>query len=427
MTTDPTREAHDHDRLGAPSHPAHGSELASRSTLPFTEFIALCALLMSMAAMSIDIMLPSLPDIGATFAVANRADLPLVVSAAMFGMAVGQLVWGPLADRRGRRPALLTGLAVFMLATVAAILAQTYPQLLAARFAQGIGAAVGRIIVTTVVRDLFAGRQMARVMSMVMMVFILVPVLAPMVGQLIILVGTWRWVLSVLLMASATGFVWAGLRLPETRPEVAHDQPAFSLLDALRLVLRSRVTLGYGFASSFTHGVLVSHIASSQAVFGEAYGMGHLFPLAFGGIAGAIALASFTNAKLVYRLGMRRLSHTALATFVLLSSTLALITATLGAPLWLALCGTAACFFLYGLIQSNFSTIAMQPVGRAAGMAASVTGSYMTAAGALFGTLVARQIDSTILPLFTGFAVLTFCALLTIFVVEGRRGMFRGE
>ncbi len=150
-------------------------------------------------------------------------------------------------------------------------------------------------------------------------------------------------------------------------------------------------------------------------------------PLAFGGVACAIAAANFTNARLVHRLGMRRLSHTALATFVLLSSTLALITATLGAPLWLALCGTAACFFLYGLIQSNFSTIAMQPVGRAAGMAASVTGSYMTAAGALFGTLVARQIDSTILPLFAGFAVLTFCALLTIFVVEGRRGMFRGE
>lgn len=396
-------------------------------SIPYREFIALSALLMSMAAMSIDIMLPSLPDIGASLAVANRADLPLVVSVTMFGMAAGQLVWGPLADRRGRRPALLMGLAVFALATIGAIVAQTYPQLLSARFIQGLGAAAGRIVVTTVVRDLFVGRQMARVMSTVMMVFILVPVLAPMVGQLILLVGTWRWLLSVLLVASLTAFVWAGLRLPETRPEVGHGHPKFTLTDALRLVLRSRVTLGYGFASGFIHGVLVSHIASSQAVFGDAYGMGRLFPLAFGGIACAIALASFTNARLVQRIGMRRLSHTALALFLASSSGLAIVTAVFGAPLWLAIVGTAVCFFLYGLIQANFNAIAMQPVGQAAGMAASVTGSYLTAAGATFGTLIARQIDGTILPLFTGFAVLTFCAFLTILVVEGRRGMFRGE
>jgi len=427
MSTTQPEEPSRNGRAGSSDPHGPALEPPDRLTLPFPEFIALCGLLMSMAAMSIDIMLPSLPDIGASFAVANRADLPLVVSAAMFGMATGQLVWGPIADRRGRRPALLIGLSVFALATIAAILAQSYPQLLAARFAQGVGAAVGRIIVTTVVRDLFVGRQMARVMSMVMMVFILVPVLAPLLGQFIILVGTWRWVLSVLLIASVTGFVWAGLRLPETRPEVGHGRQKFTLGDALRLVLRSRVTLGYGFASGFIHGVLVSHIASSQAVFGEVYGMGRLFPLAFGGIAVAIALASFTNARLVHRLGMRRLSHTALATFLVLSCVLALVSAVAGVPLWLALAGTAASFFLYGLIQSNFNTIAMQPVGQAAGMAASVTGSYLTAAGATFGTLIARRIDDTILPLFTGFAVLTFCALLTILVVEGRRGMFRGE
>lgn len=408
------------------THDRATAEAGDETRLPigFREFVALSALLMSMTAMSIDIMLPSLPDIGRTFSVSSIADLPLVVSLCMFGTAAGQLIWGPMADRLGRRPALLTGIAVFVIATVAAIAAQSFLQLLAARFAQGLGAAVGRIVVTTVVRDLFAGRRMASVMSTVMLVFILVPVLAPAVGQAIILVGTWRWVLGVLLVASSIGFVWAAARLPETRPAGLR---AHTLAEALQLVLRSRVTVGYGIASGFVFGTLVSYLASSQQLFGQHYGLGTLFPLAFGGVACAIAAANFTNARVVQRLGMRRLSHTALVALCVLSGALALVTALAGMPLWLALVGTAGCFFLYGLLLSNFNAIAMQPVGQAAGMAASITGSWTTACGAVLGTLIARQIEHSILPLFAGFAALAVCALLTVLVIEGRRGMFHGE
>ena len=407
------------------THQARGdAEVEARLPIPFRELVALSALLMSMTAMSIDIMLPSLPDIGRTFSVSSIADLPLVVSLCMFGTATGQLVWGPMADRLGRRPALLAGIAVFVVATVAAIVAQSFVQLLAARFAQGLGAAVGRIVVTTVVRDLFVGRRMASVMSTVMLVFIMVPVLAPAVGQAIILVGTWRWVLGVLLVASSIGFVWAAARLPETRPEGLR---AHSLVEALRLVLRNRVTVGYGIASGFVFGTLVSYLASSQQLLGQHYGLGTLFPLAFGGVALAIAAANFFNARVVQRLGMRRLSHTALVAHCVLSGVLAAISAAFGMPLWLALAGMAGCFFLYGLLLSNFNAIAMQPVGQAAGMAASITGSWTTACGAVLGTLIARQIEASALPLFAGFAALTLCALLTILVVEGRHGMFHGE
>lgn len=410
------------DRAARPEIATSAGE--TRLPIRYTEFIALSALLMSFTAMSIDIMLPSLPDIGRSFSVGSVADLPLVVSFCMFGLAVGQLVWGPLADRLGRRPALLTGIAVFALATVAAIASQSFPQLLGARFAQGLGAAVGRIVVTAVVRDLFAGRKMASVMSTVMLVFILVPVLAPALGQGIILIGTWRWVLGVLLVASSIGFVWAAARLPETRPEnlVPH-----SLAGALRLVMRSRVTVGYGIASGFVFGTLVAYLGSSQQLFGQHYGLGALFPLAFGGVACAIAAANFTNAKLVQRIGMRRLSHSALVALCGVSATLAAVTSLAGMPLWLALAGLAACFFLYGLLLSNFNAIAMQPVGQAAGMAASVTGSWTTACGALLGTLIARQIEHSILPLFAGFAALAVAALVTVLLIEGRGGLFHGE
>ena len=314
-----------------------------------------------------------------------------------------------------------------MLATILAVTTQSFSQFLAARFLQGIGGSVGRIIVTTIVRDLFVGRQMARVMSMVMMVFILVPILAPAVGQLIILVGTWRWLFVVLLAAGLTSLVWASSRLPETQPPLPAGTRRHTVGEALALVLTNPVTLGYGIASGFVLGLLVAYIASAQQVFGTGYGLGKLFPFAFGSVGCAIALASFTNARLVRRLGMRRLSHTALVAHLSLSAALALLGTIVPLPLWLALGGMAGCFFLHGLMLSNFNAIAMQPMGQTAGMAASLTGSYATATGALLGTLIAGRFDGTILPLFTGFAVLGACALLSVLVVEGRDGLFRGE
>ena len=412
--------------MSSPDTPI-SDDTAARLPLPFREFIALMALLMSMTAMSIDIMLPALPDIGATLGVRDASDLPLVVTVFMLGMAIGQLVWGPLADRFGRRRPLLLGLALFVLATTVAVTSQSFSQLLAARFLQGIGGSVGRIIVTTIVRDLFVGRQMARVLSTVMMVFILVPILAPSVGQLIIIVGSWRWLFAVLLAASLTSLVWAASRLPETQPPLVAGARRQTFREALALVLTNRVTFGYGIASGFVLGLLVAYIASAQQVFGAGYDLGKLFPFAFGSVGCAIALAAFTNSRLVRRLGMRRLSHTALVAHCALSAALALLGVIVPLPLWLALGGMATCFFLYGLIMSNFNAIAMQPMGQAAGMAASLTGSYSTATGALFGTLIARQFDGTILPLLTGFAVLGFCALLSVLAVEGRAGLFRGE
>jgi MFS transporter, DHA1 family, multidrug resistance protein len=402
-------------------------EIAPRLPLPLREFIGLMALLMSMTAMSIDILLPALPEIGASLGVRDAGNLPLVVTVFMLGMAIGQLVWGPLADRFGRRRPLLLGLMLFVAATTAAVATQSLPQLLAARFLQGIGGSVGRIIVTAIVRDLFAGREMARVISIVMLVFILVPILAPSVGQLIILVGTWRWLFAVLLAASLTALVWAWCRLPETRPPLTARTGRWTVCGAIRLVLSNRVTLGYGIASGFVLGILVAYIASSQQVFGAAYGLGKLFPFAFGSVAGSIALASFTNSRLVRRLGMRRLSHFALLAHCGLSAALALLGVTVPLPLWLALGGVALCFFLYGLILSNFTSIAMQPMGQAAGMAASLTGSYATTTGALLGTVIAGQCNGTIVPLFTGFAVLGLCASLSVLVAEGRAGLFRGE
>jgi DHA1 family bicyclomycin/chloramphenicol resistance-like MFS transporter len=395
--------------------------------MPHREFLTLMALLMSLTAMSIDIMLPALPEIGATLGAAGSASLPLVVTVFMFGAAIGQLLWGPLSDRFGRRGPLLAGIALFIVATLIALAAASFEQLLASRFLQGVGASVGRIIVTAIVRDLFSGRAMARIMSLVMMVFILVPILAPAVGQLVLLVGTWRSIFAVLLLAASIAVLWAWLRLPETQAALAPGARRHSLAEAIRLVTGNRTTLGYGIAQGFVFGILVSYISSAQQIFGGAYGLGTLFPFAFGSVACALAAASFTNSRLVQKLGMRRLSHSALVGILVLSSLIALVLATSGLSFPPALAGMMACFFLYGLILSNFNAIAMQPMGSAAGMAASLIGSSSMATGALFGTIVSRAFDGVALPLFAGFAILSLCTLLTVLATEGRDGMFRGE
>ena len=383
-------------------------------------------LLAAIGPFAIDMYLPALPSIskelGTTTAAAQMTLMAFFIA---FGLC--QIVYGPVADMVGRKPPLYFGLSVFALGGIGCGLAPNVEWLILFRFVQGIGGSVGRIIVTAIVRDLFVGREMARVMSMVMMVFIVVPILAPSVGQLIILVGTWRWLFAVLLGAGLTSLTWAWFRLPETQPPVAIRARRRTVGEALALVLSNRVTFGYGIASGFVFGFLAAYIAGAQQVFGTGYGLGKLFPFAFGSVAGAIALAAFTNARLVRRLGMRRLSHVSLAAHLGLSVALAVVSATIQLPLSLALVGMAGCFFLYGLTLSNFNAIAMQPMGQAAGMAASLTGSYCTATGAVLGTLIAGQCNGTILPLFTGFAVLGSCALLSVFVVEGRAGLFRGE
>jgi DHA1 family bicyclomycin/chloramphenicol resistance-like MFS transporter len=401
----------------------------SRPPLPFAEFIALLALLMAMTALSIDIMLPALPDIGATFGVLAGNDRQLVVITYLAGLAVGQLVWGHISDRMGRRTPLLIGLAIYVAGSIAALLSPSFTLLLAARVGQGFGGAAARTIGTAIVRDVFQGRAMARTMSFVMMVFIIVPMLAPSAGQALLHIGTWRWSFAALLAVGLVAAAWTVIRLPETRwgADRSPDRAAPGIARSVMTVLSNRVTRGYGLAAGLMFGCLVTYISSAQQIFVDVYGMGSAFPLVFGGIAGAMALAAFTNATLVQRLGMRRLSHAALLAFLVTSSTLAVLSLTARPPVGVLIGLLAVCFFLFALMQSNFNAIAMQPMGHVAGMASSLLGAFVTAAGVVLGGLVARSFDGSPTPLAVGFAVLGGCAFLVVLWVEGLRGLFRGE
>lgn len=410
-------------------HNESGGSDSGRKPLSYGEFIALMAWLMAMTALSIDIMLPALPEIGATFRIAADNDRQRVVIGYLGGLAAGQLLWGHVSDRLGRRTPLLIGLAFYVAGSIAALLAPAFEALILARVLQGFGGAAARTIGTAIVRDVFSGREMARTMSFVMMVFIIVPILAPTAGQGLLQIGTWRWSFAVLLGAGLVAMLWVALRLQETRPRTgtAASAPPLRVFASLRAVLSETVTRGYGLAAGLMFGCLVAYISSAQQVFVDAYGVGKRFPLVFGAIAGSMAVAAFTNAQLVQRLGMRRLSHTALVAFIVVSCAMAALCFVGRPPLWQLMSLLALCFYLFALMQSNFNAIAMQPVGHVAGMASSLLGAFVTGAGVVLGGFIGRSFDGSPLPLAMGFATLGICAFLAVLSVEGWRGLFRGE
>ena len=408
-----------------PSHQAHETPRA----ISFGELIGLLALLVALTALSIDIMLPALPDIGREFGIAHDNDREMVVTAYLLGLAAGQFVWGHLSDLLGRRRPLLIGLALYAAGSVAALLAPSFIWLIVARIGQGFGGAAARTIGTAVVRDTFSGRDMARTMSFVMMVFIVVPMVAPSAGQGLLHLGTWRWCFAALLTTGVIAFLWVAVRLPETWDKFRREggAPRLGLRQSFFAVVSNRITRSYGLAAGLTFGCLVAYISSAQQIFTDTYGLGGLFPIAFGAIASSMAAAAFTNALLVRRLGMRRLSHSALVAFIATGVTLTILCIVGRPPLWALMSLLGLCFYLFALMQANFNAIAMHPVGHVAGMASSLLGGFVTVAGVVCGGFIGRSFDGTPLPLALGFAVLGICAFLIVLRAEGARGLFRGE
>ena len=390
------------------------------ATLSFVEFVLLTSAMMALTGLSIDIMLPALPAIGAALNVGSENDRQLVVILYMVGFAVGQLFYGPLSDRYGRKPVLLAGLALFLIGTAGAIASQSFTWLLVSRLIQGFGAASPRVIAVAVVRDLYSGRQMARVMSFTMMVFITIPVFAPSIGQALVHLGDWRWVFSALFTAASLIAVWAGLRLPETAQTAGVP---ISLWDAFVTVLRTPQTMSYAVSGGLMFGCLLAYVASAEQVFVQLFKTGDAFPILFGAIASTMALASFANAGLVERVGMRRVSHIALLAFISVALLLALTAALKAASLGVFAVLLAAEFFLFGLIAPNFNALAMEPHGRSAGMASSIVGSLSTAVGALAGGFIGHAFNGSVLPLALGFAACSLATLAVVFNVEGREGM----
>ena len=381
----------------------------------FGEFVTLTALVISLVALSIDIMLPALQQIAGDLGARRTNDAQLVVTALFAGLAAGQMVYGPLSDSIGRKPAIHAGLLLFILGCVMSILATSFTVLLAGRVLQGLGAAGPRSVIIALVRDRYEGRAMARIMSLVMAVFIMVPALAPGIGQIILMIAHWRAIFGFLLAVAAIALVWFALRQPETlAPARRVGFSPSRILLAVRETCVNRVAFGYTVASGLIFGAFVGYLNSAQQIFQIQYRLGALFPLYFAALALAIGGASLVNARLVMRHGMRRLSAWALGLLTGLSLAFLVLAYALAAgapPLWALMAYMMVAFFCIGVLFANFSALAMEPLGHIAGVGAAVVGSLTTLISMTLGAAIGQAYDGTVLPLVAGFALLGLAAI----------------
>lgn len=341
--------------------PSHQTSIRGRG-----EFIALIAAIMAINALAVDIMLPGLPQIGASLGVHSENHVQFVITAYLLGLGVSQLFYGPLSDRFGRRLPLFGGLAIYVVAALGSAFVTDFTTLIILRVLQGLGAAATRVIAVSVVRDKFSGRQMAEVMSLVMMVFMILPVVAPATGQLIMLFGEWHLIFMFMAIMALVVGLWAFLRLPETLP-VSHRRPLTmkSTLGGFVIVLTNRVALFYMLGTSFILGALFGYINSAQQIFVGIYQLGTLFPLAFAAVAMTLALASFLNSRLVGRFGMRRISQTMLLVFTSFSLLWMVLSIVMDGPIPFAVLMIIYMTIMlsFSLVTANFNALAMEPLG----------------------------------------------------------------
>ncbi len=398
------------------------TSISARPALSRPEFIALVAALMSLNALAIDIMLPALPYMGEALGVSHENERQLVVGAYMLGFGIAQLAFGPLSDRFGRRAPLLVGLAVYVACAFAATFAPTFAALLGLRFLQGVGAASTRVIATSVVRDRFAGREMAEVMSLTFMVFMAIPIIAPGVGQILLLTGPWQTIFIFMAGLALAFSVWAYLRLPETL-DPANRRPLTisAVTEGFRIVVSNRMAFFYGLAGMFLFSAIVGFISTSQQVFVDIYGLGVWFPLAFAGMAALMSVSSFLNSRIVRRFGMRRISHTALVVMTAGGLLLTVLSLIGPVPFWVFFTLLCAMMFMFGWAASNMNSLSMEPLGRVAGTASSVFGFIQTVGGALIGTLIGQQFNGTVTPTAVGYLLAGGMALVCALIAERGR------
>jgi len=396
-----------------------------KSPLSQGEFIAMIAMMFATIAFSIDAMLPALPDIGATLSPDDTNRAQLIVTSFVLGMGCGTFFTGPLSDAFGRKPVIFVGSSLYCLGALAAYFSQSLETILISRVLMGLGAAAPRVVAIAIVRDLYVGRDMARIMSLVMMIFTLVPAFAPLLGTGIIAISDWRGIFAAFAIFSVITVVWMGFRLVEPlKKEDRRPLQLPKLLAALREMVNHPTVRLSILAQTFCMAMLFTIIVMVQPAYDEVFDRAESFPVWFMVVALMAGTASFLNASLVGRVGMRRMVTWALGVQIIGSSAMFVTTQfTIADPMsfYIFVAWQTSVFFMVGLTLGNLNAIAMEPMGHIAGMAASVMGAISTVAAAFIAAPVGLLFDGTIVPMVGGVltaAILAFVTMLRMGRVE---------
>ncbi len=397
---------------------------ASTSQMSHTEFIALIAMMFATIAFSIDAMLPALPEIGHELSPDNVNRAQLILTSFVLGMGLGTFVTGPLSDALGRKPVILGGALIYIAAAAIACRSSSLEVVLATRVLQGLGAAGPRVVAIAVMRDLYSGREMARLVSIAMMVFTIFPAFAPLLGSGVIALAGWRGIFVVFILFALIMALWMSLRLPESLPR-ANRRPmrgALMVQALAEMVTHPTVRLSI-IVQTLCLGVLFVMLTTVQPVYDVIFDRAEAFPLIFAGVALVSGSASLLNASIVVRIGMRRIvtwsvaAQTGLSAAMLLLSGINPTADILFAAfvLW-----QGAVFFMAGTTLGNLNAIAMEPMGHIAGMAASVMGALSTVGAAAIAAPIGLMFNGTLAPMAAGIMVMSALAF-ALMLLMGKR------
>jgi DHA1 family bicyclomycin/chloramphenicol resistance-like MFS transporter len=393
-----------------------------------TEFIILIAFLMSVIAISIDALLPALGVIRQDLMIEQANQAQLLISAIFLGMAIGQLISGPLSDATGRKKILYIGVGLFLIGSVMCFLAEDLNTILIGRFIQGLGVSGPYVSAMSIVRDQYSGSQMAKIMSIVMLIFMGVPAIAPSLGQGILLISDWRSIFIFYIVYAVIICTWIFLRLEESLPK--EKRIGFSVTSfaaGFKEVLTNRVTLGYTLSMGLFFGSMIGYLNSSQQIFQVQFNTGKMFTVYFGLLALAFGASSLANSFVVVKLGMQRICNAAVKVMIAASAVFLLLHNFIAIELWMFLIFAGLIFFCFGFIFGNINAIAMEPMGHVAGIASAIIGSVSSIIALVIGTAIGQAYDNTLIPVTWGFLILSSLAYVIMQLSRNKTPLINQE
>lgn len=387
--------------------------MQNKQTFEF-EFVALMASLMSIVALSIDALLPALPEIGEALGVNNANNNQLLITMIFLGLGFGQLIFGPLSDSFGRKPIVYIGFGVFVIATLICVTTNSFEMMILGRVLQGVGLASPRTLSIAIVRDSYSGNYMAKILSIVVMVFILVPVIAPTLGQFLLHFYNWESIFYINLIFGIFVMLWFWQRQPETL--AVENRVKFStrlFIDGTKEFFKHKDAVAFTFVSGFITGSFMVYLSTSQQIFQVQYNLADMFPYIFASLAISVGLATYLNSRIVLKYGMWRIAYIATIAYAIISVLYVVLFWSGNNPGIIVLVGFFAMqFFAIGFLFGNLRALAMQPIGHIAGIGAAINGFISTVMAVPIANYIGSFVTDSVLPLFIGFSIFGVLSML---------------
>lgn len=384
------------------------------------EFIILMAALMSIVALSIDAVLPALPNIGNHLNTVSTADNQKLITMIFLGLGFGQLIFGPLSDSFGRKPMVYGGFGVFIIASYICLTTKNFEIMLLGRVLQGVGLSSPRTMCIAIVRDCYSGDYMAKIISIVVMTFILVPVVAPMLGQFLLDHFGWESIFTFNLIFGLFVMLWFWLRQKETlKPEFKKPFRLKIFKNGTIEFLKIKEAVIYTLLSGFITGSFMVYLSTSQQIFQIQYDLAEAFPYIFASLAITIGLSTFLNSRLVIKFGMKNIVKTSLwAFFIIPVIYVVLFWSGINPSIEILISFLILQFTSVAFLFGNLRALAMDPMGHIAGIGSALNGFISTIMAVPIANYIGGFVLDSVLPLFVGFLICGFISVILFYSLK---------